>query len=130
MIWRFRNLIFSARCWISLALDCQSIFRLPPLGFLESLYLWKDAALVITGSGGLQEETTALGIPCLTLRENTERPVTVAEGTNRLVKIEELAEKVAEVLAGKGKRGKVPELWDRRAVERIVEVLIGKIRLE
>jgi len=55
----------------------KHIYRLPPLGFLESLYLWKDALLVITDSGGLQEETTALGMPCLTLRENTERPVTV-----------------------------------------------------
>jgi len=101
----------------------KNIYQLPPLGFLESLYLWKDAALVITDSGGLQEETTALGIPCLTLRENTERPVTVVEGTNRLVKIEELAEEVGEILLGRGKRGTVPELWDGRAAERIVAVI-------
>ena len=100
-----------------------NIYQLPPLGFLESLYLWKDALLVITDSGGLQEETTALGIPCLTLRENTERPVTVLEGTNTLVKIEGLAKEVAEVLMGRGKRGNVPELWDGRAAERIVDVI-------
>jgi UDP-N-acetylglucosamine 2-epimerase (non-hydrolysing) len=62
----------------------ERIVQLPPLGFQEALYLWKDAAVVLTDSGGLQEETTALGIPCLTLRDNTERPVTVTEGTNTL----------------------------------------------
>jgi len=101
----------------------KNIYQLPSLGFLESLYLWKDAVLVITDSGGLQEETTALGIPCLTLRENTERPVTVVEGTNRLVQAEGLAKEVTEVLEGRGKRGKVPELWDGRAAERIVDVI-------
>ena len=101
----------------------KNIYSLPPLGFLDSLYLWKDALLVITDSGGLQEETTALGIPCLTLRENTERPVTVLEGTNRLVTVEGLAKEVAEVSGGRAKRGKVPELWDGRAAERIVDVI-------
>jgi UDP-N-acetylglucosamine 2-epimerase (non-hydrolysing) len=101
----------------------NNIYKLPPLGFLESLHLWKDALLVITDSGGLQEETTALGIPCLTLRENTERPVTVTEGTNRLVRVEELAKEVTGILVGNGKRGKIPELWDGKAAERIVKVL-------
>ena len=84
----------------------KNIYQLPPLGFQESLYLWKDAKLVITDSGGMQEETTALNIPCLTLRENTERPVTVWEGTNKLVTVEDLQGEVSEILAGRGKKGK------------------------
>jgi len=101
----------------------KHIYQLPPLGFLESLYLWKDAAVIITDSGGLQEETTALGIPCLTLRGNTERPVTVMEGTNKLVKVDSLVKEVEEIWAGHGKRGHVPELWDGRAAKRIVEII-------
>ena len=101
----------------------KNIYQLPPLGFQESLYLWKDAKLIITDSGGLQEETTALKIPCLTLRENTERPVTVLEGTNQLVTVEGLEVEVSEILAGRRKRGQVPGLWDGRAAERIVGIL-------
>ena len=101
----------------------ENIHQLPPLGFRESLYLWKDAKVVITDSGGLQEETTALGIPCLTLRENTERPATIEEGTNQLVMVVDLERKVLDILAGLGKRGRVPEFWDGRAAERIVGVL-------
>ena len=85
--------------------------------------MWKDAKLIITDSGGLQEETTALKIPCLTLRENTERPVTVLEGTNQLVTVEGLEVEVSEILACRRKRGQVPELWDGRAAERIVGIL-------
>jgi UDP-N-acetylglucosamine 2-epimerase (non-hydrolysing) len=106
--------------------DCSlsdKIYQLPPLGFQESLYFWKDAAVVITDSGGIQEETTALGIPCLTMRENTERPVTVWEGTNILVGIDELEYEVEKILKGNGKKGKVPDLWDGKAAGRIVEVL-------
>lgn len=101
----------------------KSIYQLPPLGFLESLYLWKDSALVITDSGGLQEETTALGIPCLTLRDNTERPVTVLEGTNKLVKADGLVREIEEIWEGRGKQGHVPELWDGRASRRIVDII-------
>jgi len=76
---------------------------------------------VLTDSGGLQEETTALGVPCLTLRENTERPITVEQGTNTLVGVERTAilQGVADILAGRGKRGRVPEYWDGHAAERI-----------
>ena len=105
----------------------DKIYQLPPLGFQESLYFWKDARLVMTDNGGLQEETTVLGVPCLTLRENTERPITVWEGTNKLVKVGELEFEVEEVLKGNGKKGKVPDLWDGKAAERIVNV-IEKVR--
>jgi UDP-N-acetylglucosamine 2-epimerase (non-hydrolysing) len=99
----------------------QSMVVLPPQGYLEMLGLMTDATLVLTDSGGLQEETTALGVPCLTLRENTERPITVTHGTNALVghDIPAIREGVAEILAGRGKRGRVPELWDGHAAERI-----------
>jgi UDP-N-acetylglucosamine 2-epimerase (non-hydrolysing) len=83
------------------------------------------ARAVITDSGGVQEESTYLGIPCLTLRENTERPITVDEGTNTLVGRDRGAILAAtgEVLAGRGKRGRVPELWDGHAAERIADDL-------
>jgi UDP-N-acetylglucosamine 2-epimerase (non-hydrolysing) len=73
--------------------------------------------LVLTDSGGIQEETTALGVPCLTLRENTERPITITEGTNQLVGQD-------EILAGRTKIGQVPHLWDGTAAQRIVEILL------
>jgi UDP-N-acetylglucosamine 2-epimerase (non-hydrolysing) len=98
---------------------------LPPLAYMEFLNLWKDAVVVLTDSGGLQEETTALGVPCITLRENTERPVTVAEGTNVLVgsDFERIRQAVHRVLAGQGKSGRRPHLWDGRAAERTVDIL-------
>jgi UDP-N-acetylglucosamine 2-epimerase (non-hydrolysing) len=98
---------------------------LPPLGYLELLGLMRDARMVLTDSGGLQEETTALGVPCITLRENTERPVTIEEGTNLLVGAdsEKIRGAFAEVLSTGGKAGRVPELWDGRAAERIGCVL-------
>jgi len=100
---------------------------LPPQGYLETLGLMANAAVVLTDSGGIQEETTALGVPCLTLRENTERPITVAQGTNTIVgRDRALARRlVDEVLAGGGKRGRAPELWDGNAAERIADHLAG-----
>ncbi len=102
-------------------LDPARIAVLPPQGYLEMLGLMAGATLVLTDSGGLQEETTALGVPCLTLRENTERPITVEQGTNTMVGIEPQAilQGVSEILAGRGKRGRVPEFWDGRTAERI-----------
>ena len=102
-------------------IDHQRMALLPPQGYLEMLGLMRDATLVLTDSGGLQEETTALGVPCLTLRENTERPITAEQGTNTLVGRDPQAirQGVAEILRGDGKRGRVPELWDGHAADRI-----------
>lgn len=102
-------------------IDPNRMLLLPPQGYLEMLGLMSEATVVLTDSGGLQEETTALGVPCLTIRENTERPITVEQGTNILVGTDRKAmvSGVQEILAGQGKRGKVPELWDGRAAERL-----------
>ena len=99
----------------------DTIAMLPPQGYLEMLGLMSGAALVLTDSGGMQEETTALGVPCLTLRENTERPITIEQGTNTLVGRDRSAIERAfgDILSGQGKRGRVPELWDGRAADRI-----------
>ncbi len=100
-----------------------------PLGYLEFLRLMADAKLVLTDSGGIQEETTVLGVPCITLRENTERPVTVSQGTNVLVGSdpEAIRREAAAVLRGEGKRGRVPDGWDGLAARRIVEILAREL---
>ncbi|HTY71980.1 MAG TPA: UDP-N-acetylglucosamine 2-epimerase (non-hydrolyzing) [Actinomycetes bacterium] len=95
-----------------------------PLGYVEFMGLVRGAALVLTDSGGVQEETTVLGVPCLTMRPNTERPVTITDGTNRLVRPENLLEAAREVLARPpGERWPVPPLWDGHAGERIGRVI-------
>jgi len=101
-----------------------------PQSYMAFLDLWKDAALVLTDSGGLQEETTALGVPCVTLRDNTERPVTVEEGSNVLAGSDPdaILAHVQAILRGEGKRGRRPQLWDGHAAERIVAVLAEEIR--
>jgi UDP-N-acetylglucosamine 2-epimerase (non-hydrolysing) len=94
---------------------------LPPQGYLEMVGLMRDSKVVLTDSGGIQEETTMLGVACLTLRKNTERPITVTEGTNSLVGIERgpILAAFNEIFAGRGKTGQRPELWDGHASERI-----------
>ena len=106
-------------------LDDAMIFTLPPQGYLEMLGLMKSARLVFTDSGGIQEETTALGVPCITLRENTERPITVDEGSNTIVGTnpELILAAYNEVCAGVGKSGRVPRLWDGNAAERIATIV-------
>lgn len=103
----------------------KNLHVLPPAGYLEILGLMKSARLVMTDSGGIQEETTALGVPCLTLRENTERPVTLHEGTNTLIGVDTnaLKQAVNEILATGGKAGRIPEYWDGRAAERIARII-------
>ncbi len=101
-------------------------FRLiDPLGYLEFIALQRDARVVITDSGGVQEETTRLGVPCITVRPNTERPVTVEVGTNFLVgdDLSQVLPAVEAALAGRVKRGAIPPLWDGRAGERLADVL-------
>ena len=100
-----------------------------PQAYMAFLNLWKDAAVVLTDSGGLQEETTALGIPCITIRENTERPITVEEGSNVLVGTDpiRIIAEVRKILRGKGKQGRRPNMWDGKAAERIVKILAERL---
>jgi UDP-N-acetylglucosamine 2-epimerase (non-hydrolysing) len=107
----------------------RGVMILEPMGYLDFLHLWSNARLVLTDSGGLQEETTALAVPCLTLRENTERPITVEQGTNKVVGRNpvRIFEAVSEVLSnGHPALARAPELWDGRASDRIVETLLGR----
>jgi len=103
----------------------SNLLLLEPLGYLDFLGLMNSSKFVLTDSGGIQEETTVLQIPCLTLREQTERPVTVTEGTNIVVgsRTERIVEESRRILNGEVKRGKVPKLWDGKAAERIVGVI-------
>lgn len=105
----------------------SNLILLDPVGYLDFLKLMANAALVITDSGGIQEETTILQVPCMTLRENTERPITITEGTNRLVHIdtEDILKYYNEIKADNFEaKGKIPKYWDGKAAERIVEVIV------
>ena len=106
-----------------------NITLMGPQAYMPFLNLWKDATVVLTDSGGLQEETTALGVPCITIRENTERPVTVDEGSNVLVGTDpmRIVSEVKKVLIGEGKQGRRPYLWDGKAAERIVDRLFVEL---
>lgn len=100
-----------------------------PLGYLDFLNLMSHCSLTLTDSGGIQEETTVLGVPCLTLRNNTERPVTVSEGTNRVVGMNEkkILSAVSGVLAKKSQKARTPKLWDGEAAGRITKILLSKL---
>jgi len=106
-------------------IDSQNIRLLDPMPYIEFLALQTRAAVVITDSGGIQEETTFLGIPCLTLRPNTERPITITQGTNVLVGDDRgsLIDELGKIMEGKQKKGVIPPLWDGYAGDRIADIL-------
>jgi len=103
---------------------------MPPLGYLDFLDLVQSAAMVITDSGGIQEETTYLRVPCVTLRESTERPITVTEGSNFLTGVapHEIQKTIDAILSGDAKQSRIPHFWDGKAGERIVEILVNSLR--
>jgi len=99
--------------------SASGVHLVEPMGYVEFMGLVREARFVVTDSGGLQEETTYLDIPCLTLRDNTERPVTIDQGTNRLVKADTLVAAVDTVMAGQWPSGRCPDLWDGHAADRV-----------
>ena len=107
------------------AISTEGLLLTAPLGYLDFMHLISEARLVLTDSGGIQEETTILQVPCLTLRENTERPVTIEQGSNRLVGVnaDDILRAACDTLAAPQAQNRVPELWDGRASRRIVDVL-------
>jgi UDP-N-acetylglucosamine 2-epimerase (non-hydrolysing) len=115
------------------ALACHDLGAMPgliltePLGYLDFMKLLAEARLVLTDSGGIQEETTVLGVPCLTLRNNTERPITIEQGTNHLVGLdpERIVAAASRLLLDPSHACRIPELWDGRAAARIVDVLMA-----
>jgi UDP-N-acetylglucosamine 2-epimerase (non-hydrolysing) len=126
---RTRNSLVKFGLWQAME-DTPTMTLAEPLGYLDFLHLIKNASLVITDSGGIQEETTVLKIPCVTLRENTERPSTVSLGTNYLIGTDpaKILDTVNEILQGRGKKGKTPPLWDGKSGERIVAILLEIVR--
>lgn len=116
----------TAKIFTDLGIKADNLHIVDPMGYLEFNYMVKHSKAVITDSGGITEETTVMGVPCITLRDNTERPETITIGTNELIGTNPEAIKPAfdKLFAGKWKEGGVPELWDGNAAERIVEKLI------
>jgi UDP-N-acetylglucosamine 2-epimerase (non-hydrolysing) len=113
--------------WIS---ETSGILITDPQGYLDFLCLMKNARIVVTDSGGIQEETTGLGVPCVTVRENTERPVTIDEGTNILagVRRDGIRQAIRQQMEGpRTKKPTVPKYWDGRSAERIVEILAQQV---
>lgn len=103
----------------------RKVYLIPPIGYLDFQHLVANSSVILTDSGGIQEESTYLQIPCLTVRPNTERPVTIEEGSNELLEFDEglILDKIDQIVEGKYKKGNIPELWDGKATERIVEMI-------
>jgi len=117
----------TARVFKESGIEAENLHTVEPMDYLEFNYLTKHAKAVVTDSGGITEETTVMGIPCLTLRDNTERPETITIGTNELVGTNPDAIKPAmdKLFTGNWKKGGIPALWDGKAAVRIVEILKG-----
>lgn len=117
----------TARILKGLGIEAANLHMIEPLGYLEFNYLVKHSKAVITDSGGITEETTVMGIPCITLRDNTERPETVTIGTNELIgtRPDAIAPALKKLFAGEWKKGGIPELWDGHAAERIINTLLS-----
>lgn len=122
----------TAKMLDSIALSATNLHAIEPLGYLEFNYLVKNAKAVITDSGGITEEATVMGIPCMTLRDSTERPETCTVGTNELLGTDTkaIAPALAKLFAGQWKQGKIPELWDGKTAERIVDEIIRIFKLQ
>jgi UDP-N-acetylglucosamine 2-epimerase (non-hydrolysing) len=104
------------------------LFLIEPVGYLQFIHLMKHSKFVLTDSGGIQEETTYMNVPCLTIRPTTERPVTIWEGSNKLIKVDDIMAEVDLILQGKGKTGKIPRYWDGKSAARIAAVLIKELK--
>ena len=117
----------TAKIFSDLGITASNLHIVDPMGYLEFNYLVKNSKAVITDSGGITEETTVMGIPCITLRDNTERPETITVGTNELIgtKPEAIKPALENLFAGNWKKGGIPELWDGKAAERIVKHLLN-----
>jgi len=116
----------TAKIFNELGIQASNLKIVDPMGYLEFNYLVENTQCVITDSGGITEETTVMGIPCITLRDNTERPETIKIGTNELIGTDPAAIKPAltKLFAGEWKKGGIPELWDGKAAERIVDIIL------
>jgi len=121
----------TAKIFTDLGIQADNLYIVEPMGYLEFNYMVQHSKAVITDSGGITEETTVMGIPCITLRDNTERPETCTIGTNELIGINPNAIKPAldKLFSGNWKKGGIPELWDGKTAERICNVLLTKIKI-
>ncbi|MGC6433450.1 MAG: non-hydrolyzing UDP-N-acetylglucosamine 2-epimerase [Crocinitomicaceae bacterium] len=117
----------TAKILRNLGISNPRLHLIEPLGYLEFNYLVEKSKVVITDSGGITEETTVMGVPCITLRDNTERPETITIGTNELIGTnpEKIAPTLETLFAGKWKNGTIPELWDGKTAERIIDILLN-----